>query len=374
MFNAPTSKFRGTFAGMMAFGCAGFITLANAQFIAEEVVYDNTIGPITGQHPRSAEYGDELLLTGDGRQVVKFEFEYLGQFEPQGDETCVLRFYANDGEELVQGSLEPKTLLYESAPFSIFPDFNAAKVEGIAIDVPDKFTFTVEFDGLSGRSTDRASLLLRNPVIKGKSFDDFWVKFANGWSPWRFNGDPIANFSARVTAKVDFSVKFKSLKSNPGQAPRITVRGPRNQTIIVYASDDKKAWKPIALTELKNRELTIIDGDTEPDGPRYYRASIINNTPIKLQDVKVLPNSKSRMAITGPRGLPFKVQASGDFENWTDVFAFSFQTRPITVQDDKAIGNNNRFYRIILDDTVIEDEGTIEETIVSYPEDFTLED
>lgn len=357
----------------MALGCSGFITIANAQFVAEEVVYDNTLGQISGQYPRSAEYGDEVLLTGDGRKVTKFEFEYLGQFEPEGDETCVVRFYANDGEKIFE-AYQPNTLLYESVPFTIFPEFNTAVIDDIAVEVPDSFTFTIEFAGLSGRSTDRASLLLRDPVLLGKSFDDIWVKQPNGWTPWRFGGDPIANFSCKVTAEVDFSVKFKTLKRKAGQAPVLTVRGPRDQTIIVYASNDKKVWRPIALETLKGRELTLVDEEAAPTGQRFYRASLMNNTPIKLQNVQVLPDSKSRMAITGPRGLPFKAQASDDFVNWTDVFSFSFQTRPITIQDDRAIGEKRRFYRVILNDLVVEDEGTIEETIVAFPEDFALED
>jgi len=373
MFNAPSSKISKTFAGMIAFGCVGFFTVANAQFVAEEVVYENILGPVTGQYPRTVEYGDEIILAGDARKITKFEFEYLGQFEPEGDETCIVRFYANDGEEVFEAN-SPGTLLYQSEPFTIFPDFNTAVIDNFGVDVPDRFTYTVEFDGLSGRSTDRASLLLRDPVLLGKSFDDFWVRLANGWTPWRFNGDPIANFACRVTAEIDFSVKFKTLKGKSGQAPRITVRGPRDQTAIVYASNDKKVWTPIALQELKNREFTIIDEGADPNSPRYYRTSLINNTPVKLENVQVLPNSKSRMVITGPRGLPFKAQASDDFENWTDVFAFSFQTRPITIQDDEAIGEKRRFYRIILNDTVIEDESTIEETVVAYPDDFTMED
>ena len=373
MYNASNYRLSKTFTGMIALGCAGFFTVTNAQFVSEEIVYDNILGPVTGQYPTTAEYGDELTLASDGRKITRFDFEYLGQFEPNGDETCVVRFYANDGEKVLQSS-SPGTLLYESEPFTIFPDFNTATIDKLAVEVPDVFTYTVEFEGLSGRSTDRASLLLRDPVLIGKSFDDFWVNLANGWTPWRFNGDPIANFACRVTAEVDFSVKFKNLKGKSGQAPELTIGGPRNQSAIVYSSSDKKTWRPIAIQEFKNKEFTIIDEGAQPGSPRYYRTSIISNTPINLQNFQILPDSKSRMGITGPRGLPFKVQASDDFETWSDVFSLSFQTRPITIQDDHAIGKKRRFYRILLNDTVIEDVSTIEESIVTYPDDFTLED
>jgi hypothetical protein len=372
MFDTKKFIFRSLFAGI-TIGCSNLCSVANAQFVAEEIVYENAYGEVTGQHPRAGEYGDELILARDGRKVVKFEFEYLGQFEPEGDETCVVRFYANDGEKLFEAP-QPSTLLYESAPFTVFPEFNAAVLDDLDVEVPDSFTFTAEFSGFSGRSNDRVSLLLRNLISVGKSYDDFWAKSSKGWAPWRFNGDPVANFACRVTAEIDQSVKFKTLRGRSGKAPILTVKGPRDQSAIVYASNDMKEWQPIALEVLKNREFTIIDGNAEPNAPRYYRTALINSTAITLHDISVLENAKSRMSVTGPRGQPFKVQASNDFENWSDVFSFSFQTRPITVQDDKAVGNHQRFYRILLNNSVVEDPTTITETIVSYPDDFTHED
>ncbi|MBT5925521.1 MAG: hypothetical protein HOH33_02760, partial [Verrucomicrobia bacterium] len=147
-----------------------------AQFVPTEVVFQNSSEEVTATHARLEEYGDEIILGGNNRKILTFEFEYFGSFEPDGDETCVLRFYDNDGESLIAGDKAPGTLLYKSEPFTIFPDFNTAALRNIDVEVPDKFTWTVEFAGLGGLSTDRAGLLLRDPPSIGRSFDDFWVR------------------------------------------------------------------------------------------------------------------------------------------------------------------------------------------------------
>ena len=110
-----------------------------------ETVYQNAVGAIAGVYSRTQEYGDQIILGGDSRHILSFSFEYRGQFESEGDETCILRFYANDGDSLVVNAVEtspPGTLLFESDPFTIFPDYNTATVTDINVDVPISFTWT----------------------------------------------------------------------------------------------------------------------------------------------------------------------------------------------------------------------------------------
>lgn len=342
-----------------------------AQFVPTEVVFQNSSEEVTATHARLEEYGDEIILGGDNRKILTFEFEYFGSFEPDGDETCVLRFYDNDGESLIAGDKAPGTLLYKSEPFTIFPDFNTAALRNIDVEVPDKFTWTVEFAGLGGLSTDRAGLLLRDPPSIGRSFDDFWVRFGNGWATWRFSGNPVANFSSRAISEFDLSISYTSLEINEEGTPSLTIQGPRNQTVIVYVSDDLLEWQPIALQVLEERQFTLLDDQADPEKPRYYRTSLINNTPILMEDFKILPNGRTRLTVTGPRGLPFTVQASADFENWEDIFSLSFQTRPITIQDADAVDKGIRFYRILVNNVVIPDIQNIEESIIAFPDEFT---
>jgi len=43
------------------------------------------------------------------------------------------------------------------------------------------------------------------------------------------------------------------------------VRGPQGDTIIIYASDDKVRWQPIALETLGSRGVQVIDHSSPKD-------------------------------------------------------------------------------------------------------------
>ena len=75
--------------------------VAIAQFVPTEIVYENSQEDVSATHARLEEFGDEIILAGDNRKIIRFEFEYFGKFEADGDEKCVLRFYRNDGEALI---------------------------------------------------------------------------------------------------------------------------------------------------------------------------------------------------------------------------------------------------------------------------------
>ena len=346
----------------------GAVTLA-------EIVYQNTIGDVRGAYSKTEEYGDQVILGGDGTYVLSFSFEYRGQFKPDGDETCILRFYANDGESIPAGNNETRargTLLFESQPFRIFPDFNTASVTDINVDVTRSFTWTVEFSGLRGISTDRAGLVLRHPPDIGMSFDDFWVKDTNGWAPYRFNGDPMANFACVVIA--DPSLRFTETFDRGKNPPSLTVRGPQGDTIIIYASDDKVRWQPIALETLGSRGVQVIDHSFTQGQTRYYRAAIINELPLELTQFVRQPDGVTEMTVTGPVGMPFALQASSDCSNWTNLFELFFPAKPsLSVQDIESGLHPQRFYRLQLMDVVQENPDTADEATAVYPRDFTLE-
>jgi hypothetical protein len=155
--------------------------------------------------------------------------------------------------------------------------------------------------------------------------------------------------------------------------PLLTIQGPRGQTVIVWASNNLKEWEPIALQVLDERRFTLLDEHADPEKPRYYRAALTNGSPIEMSNFKILPNKKTRLSVSGPRGLPFTVQASADFESWEDVFSLAFQSRPITIQDKDAADQDIRFYRILINNTVVQDASSIKETIITFPDDFVNE-
>ncbi|MCS1412238.1 MAG: hypothetical protein M2R45_05443 [Verrucomicrobia subdivision 3 bacterium] len=110
---------------------------------------------------------DEIVLGGTFRNVIIFQFKYLGDFTPQGDETCTLRFYANDGESELGPDLSPPT------PYS-------TRVK-----------------------RSQAGLVFRGPPTVGIKPDDIWRERRDSklFFAARFNGSPAAKFFARIICR-----------------------------------------------------------------------------------------------------------------------------------------------------------------------------
>jgi hypothetical protein len=200
-------------AGMLS---TGGILCGNAA----QIVYDNTsndLGNISLSRP--TEFGDEIYLQpGLARWVTQFYFEYFGDFTPTGDEAVRVRFYANDGPNAVPGVFTPRpqTLLYDSGFLPISPNFNAVTLSLPGVLVPDSFTWTVLFAGVSGAQGDQGQLRVFSPPTVGRflgrdssgndiigSYNDFWELVSGTWQLRTIdNGAVPANFVARVSAEV----------------------------------------------------------------------------------------------------------------------------------------------------------------------------
>ena len=173
-------------------------TLCVTSTASASIVYDNTVNPIGEFFTDNREFGDEITLAGSDREMTEFTFETFASGTPE-EATATLRFYANDGSD-VGVATAPDTLLdgFESDPISIDTGTQTHTLSGISIDVPDTFTWTVEFSNLSG---GQAGLTLSSPVDVGGSFDDFWINTDGEWDTFRFpDGNPDGNFTAQVTA------------------------------------------------------------------------------------------------------------------------------------------------------------------------------
>jgi len=135
-----------------------------------------------------------------------------------------LRFYENTGP-IWQGHPEYKIPasppLYEDT-FQISTGFQVLVVTVPNILVPDHFTWTVQFLGISQTSTnDRAGLLLFDPPSVGQSFDDFWELLPSGWAPLDTQ-NLKDNFGARILA------------ISGTTAPRLTITKSGNNVIISW--------------------------------------------------------------------------------------------------------------------------------------------
>lgn len=180
---------------------AGLVTPAPAQGeIVTSVIYDNTTTKIANIVPCVVrEMGDEITLAGTQRIVTDFMFGYYGVFTSDGDETARIRFYANDGPE---GA--PDTLLYDSGTFPIMPGYEQTHtLTGLFVIVPDTFTWTCQFGGVTQWPDDLAALYLYDPPSVGSSEDYLWKSEGSGWNEW--NSTSVDNLMARVTGVEELS-------------------------------------------------------------------------------------------------------------------------------------------------------------------------
>ncbi len=147
------------------------ITLSMPAFGA--VVYDNSNSlNYQGRTSITSDktVGDEITLAGTARTVTTFDFSYFLSAAPSGNETAVVKFFANDG-----ASGKPGTLLYFSPSFGLEPSptgINSINISDLTVSVPDTFTWAVTFSGLSGG--EEAGLVHYFGPSVGSSAADHW--------------------------------------------------------------------------------------------------------------------------------------------------------------------------------------------------------
>jgi hypothetical protein len=196
---------------------------------AAEIVYDNSDSAnyLQTDYESTNEFGDEVILAGTARIVTEIQIEYYAQFTPSGSQLGRVRFYANTGP-LWRGDPDYPTPasppLYEQT-FQLATNYQVAVIEVPNVVVPDDFTWTVQFLGISQTSTnDRAGLLRYGSPTVGQSFDDFWelLPAPDGWSP--LGEDQVKyNFGARILA-------VSSLAS----APSLAIARSGNNVVITW--------------------------------------------------------------------------------------------------------------------------------------------
>lgn len=169
-----------------------------------DIVYDNTVNDLQLRFgaQNGVQIGDQITLDGTFRRVTSFTCEYFGT-NFSGDETATIRFYQNDGP-LFNGYSSPLTPLFTSTPIPITSTIRSTVGWAFStenLDVPDNFTWTIEFNGIDGPG-EGAGLDLYAPVNLGSSFGDYWQLNGASWALLQnTNGIPI-NFAAQLQATV----------------------------------------------------------------------------------------------------------------------------------------------------------------------------
>jgi hypothetical protein len=164
--------------------------------LALEIVYDNSASVIGSVGADLDEFGDQVTLAGTARTVTDFTFSFAGAFDADGDESVRVRFYENDG---TAGA--PGTAFFDSGSLAVAPPSGAAEftLSGLSVSVPDTFTWTVQFAGMTGAGDDRALVSFANPPSVGSSDVSFyWIAVSGGWAAFAPGGQ--GNLYARIAA------------------------------------------------------------------------------------------------------------------------------------------------------------------------------
>jgi hypothetical protein len=211
---------------------------------AAEIVYDNSSTYLQADYESANEYGDEVILAGAARIVTEIQLEYYGEFVRNGDELVRLRFYENTGpiwNGIPEYRLPASPPLYEDT-FQISTGFQVLVVTVPNIQVPDHFTWTVQFLGISQAANDRAGLLHYHPPSVGQSFDDFWERLPDGWAPL-----------ARDDVKNNFGARILAIQG----APQLTITKAGNNVVLSWPQTEGYTLQ--ANTDLRTTNWTVVN-------------------------------------------------------------------------------------------------------------------
>ena len=261
-----------------------FLTVLIPVNLRAAVVYDNSglAGMTKDGVFLLTEYGDEIALAGTDRWITQFDIATYGDFTTNAVVTAVIRIYANDGSDALDGphyAYRPKTVLWESAPFTLKPGGQSASFFPL-IRVPDSFTWTIRFTGVKQVDGNSVGPIVVNPIqIGGQlanghigSYPDYWRKEGltdDSWMIYLLSSGTPANFYAKVTATPEPVTMPRTRIVRSGSSLVLEVLGIKGKQVIVESSGDLRSWAESFRVTGKG------PGDPE-------RVSIVTNTGVPL--------------------------------------------------------------------------------------------
>ena len=342
-------------ASLIAAACAT-LTLA-AQDIP---VYDNLPGTELGRFAaldflgKPTEFGDEIALAGTARIVTKFIFDYYGNFTPDGDETARIRFYANDAPGVL---LKPGTLLYDSGTFPIVKGPARVTLDIPYVEVPNSFTWTVSFGGVSQTPGDSAELIIYNPPSVGGqlsmgligSYRDYWKFNAGIWTAYLLTNGLPANFAAKVYARNE-TINLAMVLDQESGVLRFRWNAKANSHYQIESSPDFKTWTPVELVEATKDAYMDFSTPIKSDEPmlfyRLAKLSLPSPRPIMTTRQGTTPGTVV-VSWTGGRELIYQLKYSEDLKNWTYLATVKTDADGKAEYIDKPPARANvRFYRV----------------------------
>lgn len=316
---------------------------------AGEIVFDNTQKDFNNMfYPSMFEYGDQITLGGSARTLTEFQFEYVGDFSQEREATVIVRIYANDAfNPYPTGDFSPPgTLLHESGPRRIFPDYNVLAFKNLSIPVSNykSITWTVQFGGLSGTNNDRAGLTYYDAPTVGSSYDDFWVKLPDGWTLFSTEGNPPSNFAARVFATPETPIQVIASTANADGSHAVQLQGPPYRGAVLEVATGPTNWQTVSQFLFPGHSLTVQDKVPRGETPVYRVRE--SSTPV-LQLSAGRPDFAGRMALraSGAPSRGFVLEAAWDMAGWFPILTNDFVSMDLDFKDAMAFNFGRRFYR-----------------------------
>jgi hypothetical protein len=282
------------------------------------VVYDNSTNYSGRFNHTLNEYGDEIRLDGTARYITQFQFEYYGGFTPTGDESARVRFYSNTGPAWMNTKdwITPAaTPLFETV-IPLQTGFNTATISVPYVQVPDHFTWTVQFFGVTMTTDDSAGLLFYGAPTLGFSFNDYWELLPIGWTAMRVSTVPKNNFAAKVMA-VD-AVPPPPVLSFAASGTSMLVSWPANFSGLYLESKaavDSGVWTPVYPQPLRVGDVFQTSIPTG-DGTRIFRLNSQPQPPLTILAGADSVRVRWSAAVGGQK---LQMRTSMTAGSWTDV-------------------------------------------------------
>lgn len=330
--------------------------------VGAEIVYEDLTPGLSSRYAgldslgRPTEFGDEVSLAGTARLVTQFAFEYYGELVESPARTYRIRFYANDGPGV---ALVPRTLLYDSGAFPIrnTAPTNRAEVRLTipSIEVPNSFTWTIEFSGLTQLPGDRAEVIVYDPPTIGGvlangrigSYTDCW-KNDNG--VWLTVLGPVPlNFAAQITAVPEILTPTVTVQSNPTAALVRWVGSPYG-TYAVQGSNNSADWTELTRQKVdhagRGSYLHVPSIGVLYPAYRVVRLHVPPPSP-QMTVAREAGTGKVNLGWSGDPYLLYQLKWTRDFKTWTYLATVQADGSGFAQYVDTPTANApTRFYQV----------------------------
>ncbi len=317
-----------------------------------ELVYDNSENNLGVFLTEPNEFGDEISFAGTARTLSSIAISIVGETNLPPATTGRLRIYQLDGPPLASapGIRSPGLLIYQSDEFPVRPGVFPLRILDLAVPVPNRIAWTIEFTGAGLLEGQRAGLQVYHPPVVGQSFRDYWVRTPTGFDLFLLNSGFAASFAARFEALPDPPVTLSPTLQPDGTA-QLQLSGPIGSEHILEFSTDGNTitWRTLTLLSLAtNATATFLDTVPGSASNRVYRtrqAPFPGQTCL-IESISRLTNGAARLALVGSRNSRHMLEVSPNLIDWTPLDLIRLQGTTLAYQDPFAVGSAEpRFYR-----------------------------